>query len=162
MSNDPIMVEMLQGFVHSHDFVKFERVNPETKNKEIGHELVPRGLEMVASAIYLDPEFLFKILRPTVGTRVYESEEGTQTRDLYFTGVQGGPKPGGGNYRWLKIGKIKSKINYDRVSGDPYVVVWVQIGNRKWQKAGTIPVSAEVLDSKPLDAAEAQDKVNEL
>ncbi len=162
------MVEMLQGFLKTHDSVKSEFIHPQTGNPVVAYEQVPRGLEMLGHENWTDMEYLAKMLGLCVGTNVRTTRTGTQIRDLYFSKVQGGPKPGGGNYAWLKFGQLFTKEKQDAETGEIKVISWVQVGLKPYRQVQSL---GEVLQAQEMpqelrddasDAKETKDTVDNL
>lgn len=158
MQNETL-VPLIQAFVNSHDFVTVEIKHPETGNVIRGSELVPRGLQMLGHKDWLNDEFLFNILKPRAGTNVRVTANGTEIRDLYFTGLQGPVNPKTGQrYRWLKVGQIFSKLRQDPDTEEMVPVVWVQIGIKPYA-ARSVPEEPQEPRSDEAQAAEATDTV---
>lgn len=161
MTNEITMVELLQGFIKKHDGVKSVIINPDTGNEVVCWEQVPRGLKPVSDKVWEDSEYITKMLGLCVGSKVRETRKGTQIRDIFMSKVQGGPKPGGGNWAWLKVGQLFSKAKQDAETGEIKETYWVQIGVKKWERpTDTTGTEAEEPQKAPSDEDKAKTAID--
>jgi len=133
-NNEQTMVPQLWGMVKTHDNVKSVFINPDTGNQVEAFEKVPRGILPVNDDTWMDPEYFMKILGPCVGRNFRQTPNGSQIRDLFFANVQGGAKPGGGRYAWLKWGELWSGENQDKETGEMKQWTAVKVGLVPWKR----------------------------
>lgn len=153
------MSNRLQGFIRTHSSVKTEE-RDSAGNQVIKYTLVPRGLVSMLGKEWKDDEYLIKMLKPTIGDRVYETRDGHFIRDLFFAGVQGEVNPHTGKrYAWLKAGQIWSTAKPDPETGDIRGIWWLVLGKQEPWGNQRGAESSEDGSSSDSDATRASEEV---
>lgn len=105
---------------------------PEKYTNNEGHKVikttyVPRPLEELDSEVWLNQEFLVKMLDPRCSKKWKTLRGGIKSRDLYFGAVHTK------KYKYMKWGKICSKVSIDPDTDEPTTEYWIWVGGQQYR-----------------------------